>query len=380
VQNEKNNLKILGIIDENPFGYGTWSGSSKYFFSALKENNYLLDAISAKPGKLISNFYKLVSIQPNIRAWKLKYHLNTNYYNQMTKVALKKIEHFRTNDYDAILQIGAWYSLAEKTNKMTVSYHDGNLYAMVNNPGRGLNYNYRFVRKCMAYERNLYKKLDIIFTMSEWLAGMFHKGFGVNKQKIKTVGAGINLPYIKKIENKSYSSPNVLFVGKMFERKGGTYLLDAFSKVRKEIPNAKLTIIGPHLENTPEGVESLGFIPKNNDAGIEKLLNEYSKASLFVMPSLYEPFGIVFAEAMAHKLPCIGTDTCAMPEIIKNGETGYIVPLHDSETLSKRILDILKEPKLAKEFGENGYTHYKKNYKWDIVSKKIIESIKSYSS
>ena len=59
---------------------------------------------------------------------------------------------------------------------------------------------------------------------------------------------------------------------------------------------------------------------------------------MFVMPSLYEPYGIVFAEAMAHRLPCIGADNCAMPEIIKHGETGYVVPVRDEMALANRLV------------------------------------------
>ena len=61
----------------------------------------------------------------------------------------------------------------------------------------------------------------------------------------------------------------------------------------------------------------------------------YSAAEVVVMPSFYEPFGIVFAEAMAHKLPCIGGNSCAIPEIIDNEKTGFIVPPGNSKILGK---------------------------------------------
>ena len=97
--------------------------------------------------------------------------------------------------------------------------------------------------------------------------------------------------------------------------------------------------------------------------------------ALFVLPSLYEPFGIVFAEAMSYKLPCIGTNTYAMPEIIDEGKSGYLVPIDDSTMLANRIISILKSPDTAKEMGNNGYIKYLQNYTWDAVVQKMHDAI-----
>ena len=93
------------------------------------------------------------------------------------------------------------------------------------------------------------------------------------------------------------------------------------------------------------------------------------------MPSLYEPFGIVFGEAMAHRCPCIGTNICAMPEIIDHGRTGFVVPPRDSVTLARHIVALLKEPAMAKQFGERGYQKYLADLTWDAVAGKMCDTI-----
>jgi glycosyltransferase involved in cell wall biosynthesis len=93
------------------------------------------------------------------------------------------------------------------------------------------------------------------------------------------------------------------------------------------------------------------------------------------MPSLYEPFGIVFAEAMAHKLPCIGTNICAMPEIIKHGQTGFLVPPRDSVALASRILELFDSPSLCREFGDGGYQRYAEKFTWRAVTKRMVEVV-----
>src|SRR5207253_4242734 len=133
-----------------------------------------------------------------------------------------------------------------------------------------------------------------------------------------------------------------LFGGREFLREGGAELPAAFQKVRTAVKTAELTIVGTELDDPPPGVRCVGFLSKNDSAGLDRLLDEYERASIFVMPSLYEPFGIVFAEAMAHRLPCVGTNICAMPEIIAHGRTGFLVPPQDPIALASRLLQLLE--------------------------------------
>lgn len=370
-------VKILGVIDEDPFDYRTWSGSSNYFFTALKRNNFLYDAISAQPSKLSSAFYKGLSFHPDISKWIFKYRINTLYYDHMKKVALTKIKKMNDKAYNVILQVGAWYNLTKIKDKLTVSYHDGNLHALLKSPYGHPGIKGKYIKRALDYEKSLYADIDYIFPMSKWLADSFIRDFEVKPGKIMPAGAGINLPYVKEVKNKNYSEPKILFIGKNFERKGGKQLLEAFTIVKKEIRHVTLTIIGTDLNSAPEGVRCLGHVSKYTAEGMSLLLDEYAKASIFVMPSLYEPFGIVFAEAMAHKLPCIGTNICAMPEIIDNGTNGYTVPPGDSMSLAKRIISLLKEPQMCREMGENAHAKYLDHYTWDIVANKITERINS---
>lgn len=365
--------KILGIIDEDPFDYRTWSGSSKYFFESLVKQGALAGAISAQPRNLKQRLHQLQSFHFNMDKWKFAYHLNTNFYSAMSEVAKAKISKLDI-DYDTILQVGAWYDLVTD-DKLNVSYHDGNLATRLASPFGYPKISKNLVRKALAYEKSLYDRLDLIFPMSQWLADSFQRDFQIPANKIVPVGAGINLPRVLDTQNRTYNEKKILYVGKDFTRKGGDYLLKAFNIVRKEIPDAELRIIGPVLEAIPDGVKCLGFIPKYNDDGLDMLLEEYSNARVFVIPSLYEPFGISFVEAMAHRVPCIGTNICAMPEIIKDGITGFVVPTANEIILADRILQVLKSEEMCIEMGNAGYDHYRTNYTWDIVTSKILSAI-----
>jgi glycosyltransferase involved in cell wall biosynthesis len=136
-------------------------------------------------------------------------------------------------------------------------------------------------------------------------------------------------------------------------------------------------VIGSVLDNPPDGVRCLGFISKGDPAGIDALLAEYARATVFAMPSLYEPYGIVFAEAMAHRLPCIGTDNCAMPEIIRHGETGYVVPVGDEVALADRLISLLRDPAAARQMGNAGYEKYTRDHTWKAVTGRMCDAIES---
>src|SRR5690606_12176833 len=120
--------------------------------------------------------------------------------------------------------------------------------------------------------------------------------------------------------------PTVLFIGRQFERKGGDLLLRAFARVRRALPEAELLIIGPaEIPGDHAGVTSLGFVSKDRPGGWEAIAEAYRRADVFCLPTRFEPFGIVFVEAMHFGVPCVGPDAWAVPEIIDDGRTGLTV-------------------------------------------------------
>ena len=303
-------FNLVGVIDEEPFAAQTWSGLSPYLFGALRYRGVLHAAVAAEPPPLTRYLYKALSVQSNMNSWRFKYSLNLGLYRSMTAAARRRLAALDDRQYQVILQIGAWYDMTREGKKV-VSYHDGNLATLLASPYGHPPISQRWIQRALDYERALYGRIDLIMPMSRWLADSFVRDNGIRSSKVVPVGAGINLPALRDVTGRDYAAPRILFVGKAFERKGGPVLLKAFARVRREIPDAELTIIGPVLTDVPEGVRCRGFLSKSNPAHVEALLDEYARASVFAMPSLYEPYGVVFAEAMAHRLPCVGTANCA---------------------------------------------------------------------
>jgi glycosyltransferase involved in cell wall biosynthesis len=278
-------------------------------------------------------------------------------------------------DVNAVLQIGAWYCLPDATDLPCYSYHDGNLALRVRSGQLGLPAHHVAIRRALAWERETYAKLTAIFVMSSWLADSFHNDFGVPRSKIHVVGAGINFDTIPTEQQHSRAPASFLMVGKDFERKGGRVLLEAFRTVRRAVPSAELVLIGPNLPDAPHGVRCLGYLSKKNPAELALIEDAYRRASVYVLPSLYEPFGISLLEAMAHGLPCIVARHCAMPEIVRHSESGLTVAPGDPETLAEAMIALAQSPATASQFGAAGRRRLVEHYTWPAVARSIKEIV-----
>lgn len=371
----REDVAIAGVMKGDPFHPHTWSGSSRYFFAALRERGALAGAVSAALPPLPERLHQALSFHPRRDVWKFKTRINLGHYRAMTAAAERRLRRLPAGSYSVILQIGAWYDMTGMQGIPAVSYHDGNVYGHLNSPRGVPPVARRHLDRVVAYESALYRKLRAIFPMSRYLADSFVRDFGVDAAKVHVVGAGVNLPRLGDCAARDYARPRVLFVGKDFARKGGATLLAAWRQVRARHPEAELQIIGPTLAIAEPGVSVLPPVDKLVEADLDRLLAAYADASVFVMPSLYEPFGIVFCEAMAHRLPCVGTQVCAMPEIVVDGETGFLVPPGDASRLAEALIALLDSPALCREMGEQGFARYEAYYTWDAVAERILEVI-----
>jgi glycosyltransferase involved in cell wall biosynthesis len=90
------------------------------------------------------------------------------------------------------------------------------------------------------------------------------------------------------------------------------------------------------------------------------------------MPSVFEPAGMVFLEAMAYALPCVGSNCCAMPEFIAHGESGLLARRADSEDLAAQLLALATAPERAQEMGLEGYRRLTGRFTWEHVARRMV--------
>ncbi|MEA2655828.1 MAG: alpha-maltose-phosphate synthase, partial [Chloroflexota bacterium] len=119
---------------------------------------------------------------------------------------------------------------------------------------------------------------------------------------------------------------------------------------------------------------------------LEELIHLHSGAAVFVCPSIYEPFGLVNLEAMACEAAVVASRVGGIPEIVVEGETGYLVdydpanPDAFTTTLAGRIEELLSDPALATKMGEAGRERVLRHFGWPAIAARTIELYESLSS
>jgi glycosyltransferase involved in cell wall biosynthesis len=368
--------RIVVATPGDPLDPGTWSGSAAFLVRALERAGVLAGAIDAS-SRTIDRIEQLASFSPERSRWRQRFHSRSSFASPLLRTARSRVTRGRlATEADVVLHVGAW---AELPGRVRSSYHDGNLAVSLAREEPLLDPHSRSVRRALETDRRFYDRMDVLLPMSDWLRRSFVGDFGQDPDKVVTVGAGANLHEVPELPERHYESPRVLFVGKQWERKGGPQLLQAFRLLRAERPDAELWVVGPEQAPEPEpGLRFLGRISRSTPEGERRLGELYAGATVFAMPSLYEPFGIVFLEAMAHGLACVASDRCAMPEIVADGATGYVVPALDVERLAERLLE-LAEPERARTFGEEGRRRFLERFTWDAVAARIVDALVSRS-
>ena len=204
-------------------------------------------------------------------------------------------------------------------------------------------------------ERLIYHRAAMTFTMSNHVSRSLIEQYGVASERVRCVGAGSNT--IPPAGDPDYESRRVVFVGRDWERKGGPDLLAAFGRVRAELPDATLTIVGCGPEIAGPGVRVLGEIPP------QEVAREYARSAVFCMPTLVEPFGIVFVEALTHGLPVVASDVGAVPDVVRR-ESGFLHAPHDHEAIAASLIRLLGNPELARQMGTAGRADVALRYTW----------------
>lgn len=360
-----------GMIGTDPYEENAWSGSSRFFFTECDRQGMLQRAFGVEVENLFKVPLMLRNFSLNRDLWRQKFYLDTKYYALLsTRIvnALRADEQHR-----AILQIGGIYDLKPllRNDRRVFSYHDGNLAQAIKSPRFPGGVSRSRVQRALDYEKRVCQNVDLIFTMSDYLRDSFINDYGVPEQKVRTIGAGINLDSMPRVANKDYNSKNLVFIGADFERKGGMGLLRAFAKARSAHPTAKLNIIGPRDLRIPSdlsgGVVYHGFLSKNDPEHKRQCEQVLASSSLFVMPSLYEPFGIAPLEAMAYAIPALLTDAWAFPEMVRPGVNGELVRCGDANDLADKIVDLLRNPDKLQAMGKVGRKFVLERFTWQSV-------------
>jgi alpha-maltose-1-phosphate synthase len=372
--------RIVVAAPGPPYSPLTWSGISHHLLAALDRQATLLGAVDGW-SRPLNTIEKAASFSPDMARWRQRYLADSSPLSARIRTAMTQVARRRARAVDpapdVALQFGGWYDLGAGSGfapRLHAYYADGNLALSLAREDNLLDPGSRWVRKALADERRLYDRVDVLMTMSEWLARSFVESFGQDPAKVVAVGAGANFESLPERPERDYSKPRILFVGKEFDRKAGPQLLAAFAELRRERPDAELWIVSEHVEDpAPAGVTFFGRIRRSEPAGEAEIQRLYREATAFALPSIYEPFGIAMLEAMSWSLPCLGSDRCAIPEMVDDGVTGVLVDPEEPRSMLDGLRRLVADPARMREMGEAGQRRFVERYTWDAVAARMAE-------
>jgi glycosyltransferase involved in cell wall biosynthesis len=232
----------------------------------------------------------------------------------------------------------------------------------------------RFARTIDVHVAKRYSK---IIANSRFLSRFLRRIYRLNDEPA-VVYPGPD-PILEALSSKDFvgESDYMLAVGPLIPLKNVDGMIEASAKV----PSAKLVVVGDGQERVMLEDRALrlgvSLSVKGNSHSEEELAQLYSQCKLLVHLSLYEPFGLTPVEAGLFRKPSIVTNHGGPPEIVVDGETGFIVAPRDYSSIARRMKELLYNPELRHEMGRKARKRVLENFTLERSAKRLLEEVES---
>lgn len=250
---------------------------------------------------------------------------------------------------------GALAARLERVPTLVSSRHNDNAFRR-RQPWRALN-------------ARLWRMVDAGIAISQAVADFAVEVEGAPREKLRVIHYGLQrttLPQADRQRRRRHlrcelgledAQPVLVMACRLVEQKGVSDALQAFAGTRADFPQARLLIAGdgPLRARLQDEAAQAGLTGSVRFLGWREDVPQLLAAcDVFLMPSLWEGFGLVLLEAMAQGLPVVASRVSAIPEVVVDGETGLLAPARDVPALCDALLSLLRDPGLARRMGEQG--------------------------
>jgi 1,4-alpha-glucan branching enzyme len=239
-----------------------------------------------------------------------------------------------------------------------------------------------FYRTGLHMEATCVQLANGVYSSSECSAQWIRQYYLPQKNEIPVIHMGVDTSIFKPLPVEKHPNPTIIFTGKIVPNKGVTELVEAASRISRDIPGLRLKLIGKGEDSfisklrqsaeqfeAPELLEFPGFL------NMEALPEQLSRAHIFAAPSWYEGGpGFVYLEAMACGLPVIGCSGSGMDENIIDGYNGFLVPPKNVAELADVLQKILSRRDTLAEMGNNALNYIESH----CTRKECIKELEEY--
>lgn len=333
-------MRIAYIALQTPHSRASWSGIPWYSFQEIRRrfpDTHVID--TPRLDRAIDKLAKLERYGLHLRRSPPVIAL----YGRLINAALERIRP------DAIVAVSAAHKLAAIDRKWPMIYAADVMYMTV------MRYYEKYagvsdkaIAQGDSVQRAFLERADRVLLGSDWAVESAREHYGLGADRLWSVPMGANLDADPGFAPPDAGAPvTLLFVGFAWERKGGPLVLDTWRALRRRTGNARLHIVGcnPPEAQGLDGVTIHGLIDKTDPEQYRRFVDLYRQAHFFMMPSRQEAFGIVYCEAAAFGRPVVAARTGAIDTIVRDGETGLVLPLDAGPaSYADRILALWSDP------------------------------------
>jgi glycogen synthase len=253
-------------------------------------------------------------------------------------------------------------------------------------------------------EKTAYQNADGVIAVSQWMKKGVHDLYQVPFEKIRVIPNGIDVnqyqPRLNPALLTSYrinpDKPFLIFVGRITRQKGMIHLVNAIKYISQGLQivlcagapdteeigkEMKEKVKEAQTQTTNEIIWIRQWVPESD------LMTLYSHASIFICPSIYEPFGIVNLEAMACETPVVASAVGGIPEVVIHDETGLLVPFESMDTksweprdpekfskdLAEAVNNLLSSPEKLKTMGAKSRERVEEHFSWKNIAQQTLK-------
>lgn len=238
-------------------------------------------------------------------------------------------------------------------------------------------YSRRYLTTVEALERASYGQMNHIFCTAHYVKESFAGHYGIPPDRISVTGTGLG-PIHPYFGPKEYSPPRLLFVAKeRFAEKGGELAVEAFERARRVRPALRLTIAGGADGGRFRGREHIETVGFTSSAALQSLFESHS---LFVMPSINEPWGMVYLEAMACRMPILGLRRKSFPEISEDGKFGFLADSPEPDAVAAALLEAVGDSERLAAMGKAAQEAALQKHTWKRTAELIVQGVAATKS
>jgi len=351
---------------------GGMSGINHAVYHQLKRffdvNDYVyINAKEDKWAKIKSKIMRVLGLQGNYPFFSDKRLKNINKSFQ---------NHIDSSDAYFFFGFTSW--IDTKPSKPYYCYNDASFATYVDIYNNKLEFSEKDLNRIYDKEKKWLQNAQLVFFNSYWALEQTKKAYSLTGENFINIGFG---GFIEIPERDKYKEGlNFLFISREFVPKGGEIVVEAIKKVKRIYPKANLWIVGEKpsrevLDN--KGIIYKGFFNKSNNIQYKTLLSIFAKAFCLVHPTLKDTTTLVISESAYFGCPAISSNRFAIPEFIKEKETGLLLDNpRDVDEVAAKMIWLIEHHKQYRAMRQTVRNYAIKNNTWEKVGERFQKLLK----